>query len=109
MLFASCSDLINASISSAAFLRFSFDRSPSSRCTTGGRGDSFEIECGYCEAEVTVDGTCEIDPATEPPCTLLLSERGAGTSIGSPSRSLPGMDAEERTSACSPITELRDE
>ena len=41
-LLASCNDLINASISNAAFLRFSLDRSPNDRCTMGGNGDSID-------------------------------------------------------------------
>ena len=69
---------MRASISRAAFFRFSLDRSPSSLCTTGGRGDSVEITGGCWEADVIVDGVCEIDPATKLPVTLTLSEGGGG-------------------------------
>ena len=46
MLCASLSDLTNCSISNAAFLRLSYDRSPRERCTNGGRGDSTETSTG---------------------------------------------------------------
>ena len=46
MLCASFNDLTNCSISNAAFLRLSQDRSPRERCTNGGRGDSTETSTG---------------------------------------------------------------
>ena len=45
-LFASERDLTNCSISRAAFLRFSYERSPRERWTRGGRGDSTETRTG---------------------------------------------------------------
>jgi len=45
-LLASDKDLTNCSISNAAFLRFSYERSPRERCTNGGRGDSTDTSTG---------------------------------------------------------------
>jgi len=54
MLLASFNDFTNCSISNAAFLRLSYDRSPRERCTIGGNGDSTETNTGppdFCDEE----------------------------------------------------------
>ena len=74
-LCASDRDLTSCSISKAAFLRLSYDRSPSERCTMGGRGDSTETSTGPdLDVEEDIDGgIC---------CCIIAAEDDMGEEVG---------------------------
>ena len=73
-LCASDRDLTSCSISKAAFLRLSYDRSPSERWTIGGRGDSTETRTGP-DLDVEEDN----DGGT---CCCIIPEDDMGEEVG---------------------------
>ena len=73
-LCASDRDLTSCSISNAAFLRLSYDRSPSERCTIGGSGDSTETRTGPdLDVEEDKDGWI---------CCCITAEDDMGDEVG---------------------------
>lgn len=79
---ASARDLTSASTSKAAFFRLSYDRSPSARCTSGGRGDSTDNAPGFMTLDVFValDKIVVVSPmvALEGEVTLEFLAGGGG-------------------------------